>query len=180
MTMETLQIDEPRDGEILVRVVACGICHTDLGMRDKHLPTPQPVVRGHEGSGIVERVGPGVTKVAPGDSVVMTSNSCGHCPSCFGGHSAYCHDYFPRNFFGTRPDGSSALSKNGEVIHSNIFGQSSFASHAFAMNATSSRSGEVALELLGPLACGVQTGAGAVLNSLKVQPRQSLAVFGPG
>ncbi|MGO7793262.1 alcohol dehydrogenase catalytic domain-containing protein, partial [Rhizobium ruizarguesonis] len=85
-----------------VRVVATGVCHTDIVMRDQHLPVPQPVVLGHECAGIVERVGPGVAKVKPGDHVVMTFNSCGHCPSCNDHEETYCHEFFPRNFFGAR------------------------------------------------------------------------------
>lgn len=181
LTFETLRLEDPRDGEILVRVVATGICNTDIGMRDQHLPTPLPVVLGHEGSGVVERVGGGVTKVKPGDHVVMTYNSCGHCASCFDGQPTYCHEFFPRNFFGTRPDGSTALSKDGERVHANIFGQSSFASYALCHERNIVKVPDDApLELLGPLACGVQTGAGAVLNSLKVLPGKSLAVFGAG
>ncbi|RQZ31720.1 NAD(P)-dependent alcohol dehydrogenase [Burkholderia sp. Bp9017] len=181
MLLETLQIEAPRENEILVRVVATGICHTDIGMRDQHLPTPLPAVLGHEGAGVVERVGAAVTKVKPGDHVVMTYNSCGHCPSCFDGESTYCHEFFPRNFFGTRQDGSSGLSKNGEFVYGNIFGQSSFASHALCHERNIVKvPRDVPLELLGPLACGVQTGAGAVLNSLDVRPGKSLAVFGAG
>ena len=82
MSIETLTIEEPRDDEILVRLVATGICHTDIAMCDQTYPVPQPIVLGHEGAGIVERVGKFVTKVAVGDHVLMTFNSCGHCPSC--------------------------------------------------------------------------------------------------
>jgi aryl-alcohol dehydrogenase len=150
-------------------------------MRDQHLPTPQPVVLGHEGSGVVEAVGAGVTKVKRGDTVVMTYNSCGHCPSCFNAASTYCHEFFPRNFFGVRSDGSSALSKGGERVHGNIFGQSSFASHALCHERNVVKvTADAPLDLLGPLACGIQTGAGAVLNALKVRPGTSLAVFGTG
>ncbi|MGO8655735.1 alcohol dehydrogenase catalytic domain-containing protein, partial [Rhizobium ruizarguesonis] len=109
-SLESLDLEEPREGEILVRVVATGVCHTDIVMRDQHLPVPQPVVLGHEGAGIVERIGPGVAKVKPGDHVVMTFNSCGHCPSCNDHEETYCHEFFPRNFFGARADGSSGLS----------------------------------------------------------------------
>lgn len=181
MSLETLQLEPPREGEILVRVVATGICHTDIAMRDRQLPTPQPVVLGHEGAGIVERVGPGVTKVEAGEHVVMTYNSCGHCPSCFDGEASYCHEFFPRNFLGSRADGSSGLSQDGEPVHGNIFGQSSFASHALCHERNIVKVPQTApLELLGPLACGVQTGAGAVLNSLRVEPGSSIAVFGVG
>ncbi|MGV2292600.1 NAD(P)-dependent alcohol dehydrogenase [Trinickia sp. YCB016] len=181
LTIETLELEEPRDDEILVRVVATGVCHTDVVVRDGLLPTPHPVVLGHEGAGIVERVGRNVTKVAPGDAVVMTYDSCGSCPACAAHAQSYCHAFFPRNFFATRPDGSSALSKDGTRIHGNFFGQSSFATHALcrASNVVKVPS-DAPLEFLGPLACGVQTGAGAVMNALRVAAGASFAVFGAG
>ena len=181
LSIETLELEAPRDTEILVRVVATGVCHTDMVVRDGHLPTPQPVVLGHEGSGVVEKIGKSVTKVSVGDHVVMTFNSCGHCHSCNDNAATYCHEFFPRNFFGTRADGSSALSKNGERIHGNFFGQSSFATHALCHERNIVKVPKDApLELLGPLACGVQTGAGAVMNALKVTAGKSFAVFGAG
>ncbi|MEJ2479199.1 MAG: NAD(P)-dependent alcohol dehydrogenase [Acidihalobacter sp.] len=181
LSLESLELEEPRENEILVRVVATGVCHTDLVVRDQHLPTPLPVVLGHEGSGMVERVGRSVTKVQPGDHVVMTYNSCGHCPSCAENEMAYCHEFFPRNFLAAREDGSSALSRDGERINSNFFGQSSFANYALCHERNVVRVPQDApLELLGPLACGVQTGAGAVLNALKIRPGRSFAVFGTG
>ena len=181
LTLETLDLEDPRDDEILVRVVATGVCHTDVVVRDGLLPTPHPVVLGHEGAGIVERVGRNVTKVAAGDAVVMTYDSCGECPSCAVHAQSYCHAFFPRNFFGTRADGSSALSKDGERIHGNFFGQSSFATHALCHERNVVKvPGNAPLELLGPLACGVQTGAGAVLNALAVRAGASFAVFGAG
>lgn len=181
MSIEPLELEDPRDDEILVRVVATGVCHTDLAVRDGMLPTPLPVVLGHEGAGVVERVGRAVTKVRPGDPVVMTFDSCGACPSCAGHAHTYCHAFFPRNFFATRPDGSTALSRNGERIHSHFFGQSSFASHALCRERNVVKvPADAPLELLGPLACGVQTGAGAVVNALKTGPGESIAVFGTG
>ena len=181
LSIETLDLDEPRDTEILVRVVAAGVCHTDLVVRDGMLPTPPPVVLGHEGAGVVERVGRSVTKVAAGDHVVMTFNSCGSCPSCIEDAATYCHDFFPRNFAAARADGSSALAKDGERINSNFFGQSSFATHALCHERNVVKvPTEAPLELLGPLACGVQTGAGAVINALRVGAGRSFVVFGAG
>src|SRR5438128_321964 len=112
LSIETVDLEGPRAGEILVRVKATGICHTDLVVRDGMLPTPLPVVLGHEGAGVVESVGSAITKVKPGDHVVMTFNSCGQCPSCLDHATTYCHEFFPRNFFAMRTDGSSALSKD--------------------------------------------------------------------
>jgi aryl-alcohol dehydrogenase len=181
LSLESLELEAPRPDEILVRVVATGVCHTDIVVRDGHLPTPQPVVLGHEGAGVVEAVGNAVTKVAVGDHVVMSFNSCGGCPSCREHEPAYCHEFFPRNFFGARADGSSGLSRDGERINGNFFGQSSFATHALCHERNVVRVPKNApLELLGPLACGVQTGAGAVMNALKVSAGKSIAVFGTG
>lgn len=181
LDIETIDLETPRAHEVLVRVVATGVCHTDMVVRDGHLPTPFPVVLGHEGAGIVEAVGSGITKVAVGDHVVMSFNSCGCCPSCQDNEPAYCHEFFPRNFFATRADGSSGLAKDGEKVHGNFFGQSSFASYALCheRNVVKVRR-DVPLELLGPLGCGILTGAGAVMNSLKVSAGKSLAVFGTG
>ncbi|UVC12291.1 NAD(P)-dependent alcohol dehydrogenase (plasmid) [Rhizobium sp. TH2] len=181
LSLETIDIEEPRDNEILVKVVATGVCHTDIVVRDGMLPTPLPVVLGHEGAGVVEKVGRAVSKVKAGDKVVMTFNSCGHCPSCQDHHVSYCHEFFPRNFFAARTDGSSALSLGAERIHGNFFGQSSFATHAICHEVNVVKVPDTApLELLGPLACGIQTGAGAVMNALKVSAGKSFAVFGSG
>jgi len=181
MTIEALDLEEPRAGEVRVAVVAVGICHTDMGMWKQELPVPQPVVLGHEGAGTVEATGAGVTKVKPGDRVAMTFNSCGYCPSCVDHDISYCHEFFPRNFFGTRSDGSSALSLRGEPVHGNIFGQSSFASHALCHERNVVRlPDDMPLDLAGPLGCGILTGAGAVMNALRVAPGQSIAILGAG
>ncbi len=181
LTIESVNLEPPRDHEILVRVVATGVCHTDLVVLAGHLPTPFPVVLGHEGAGVVEQVGSAISKVKPGDHVVMTYNSCGTCPSCNDHATSYCHEFFPRNFFAVRADGTSALSREGELVHGNFFGQSSFATHALCHEANVVKvDAQLPLELLGPLACGVQTGAGAVMNALKVTAGRSMAIFGTG
>ncbi|MEJ2593323.1 MAG: NAD(P)-dependent alcohol dehydrogenase [Candidatus Thiodiazotropha sp.] len=181
LSIESINLESPRSHEILVRVVATGVCHTDLVVLAGHLPTPFPVVLGHEGAGVVEQVGSAITKVKPGDHVVMTYNSCGVCPSCSDHTTSYCHEFFPRNFFAVRADGSSALSRDGATIHGNFFGQSSFSTHALCHEANVVKvSDALPLELLGPLACGIQTGAGAVMNALKVSAGRSFAVFGTG
>jgi aryl-alcohol dehydrogenase len=181
LSIETLTLQAPRADEILVKVVATGVCHTDLVVMAGHLPTPMPVVLGHEGAGVVERVGLAVKKVKVGDHVVMTFNSCGTCPSCRDHDVSYCYEFFPRNFFATRPDGSVAIRNGSEKIHSNFFGQSSFASHAICHEANIVKVDPSApLDLLGPLACGIQTGAGTVMNALKVQAGKSFVVFGAG
>jgi aryl-alcohol dehydrogenase len=181
MSLEMLDLAEPRDDEILVRLVATGVCHTDMAMRDQAFPVPQPIVLGHEGAGVVVKTGRFVSDVAPGDHVVMSYNSCGHCPSCREDEAGYCHDFFGYNFAGQRPDGTSPISKGDEVIHGNFFGQSSFATYALChpRNVVKVRN-DAPLDLLGPLACGVQTGAGAIINALKVGAGDSVAIFGAG
>ncbi|MGL3104214.1 NAD(P)-dependent alcohol dehydrogenase [Bradyrhizobium sp. BR 1432] len=181
LNLETIDLEAPRPDEILVKVKATGVCHTDLVVRDGMLPTPFPVVLGHEGAGVVEAVGAAIAKVKPGDHVVMTFNSCGGCSSCQDHAASYCHEFFPRNFFAARADGTSALSADGARINGNFFGQSSFATHAICHEVNVVKvASEVPLELLGPLACGVQTGAGAVFNALKVSAGKSFGVFGSG
>lgn len=180
-SMEEVEVDEPRAGEVLVRIVGVGVCHTDLIVRDQWYPVPLPAVLGHEGSGVVESVGPGVEKVRPGDHVVLSFDHCGHCANCLKGKPSYCATFFERNFGGQRMDGSTALGKDGQTVHSHFFGQSSFATHALAsQNSVVKVPEDAPLESLGPLGCGVQTGAGAVLNSLKPEPGSSIAVFGTG
>lgn len=181
LTLEQISLEEPRPDEVLVRMVATGICHTDVSMRD-HLiyPVPHPVVLGHEGAGIVERVGAGVTRLSPGDPVILASAFCGHCPSCDAGLPIYCYEFNERNFAGTRIDGSSPLSKGNEVIHY-YQGQSSFATHAVIRERSVVKVPKDApLEVLAPLGCGVMTGAGAIINSLGVDIDDSVAVFGTG
>lgn len=181
-TVEQVELEEPREGEGLVRVVGAGVCHTDMIVRDQFYPTPLPAVLGHEGSGVVEAVGPGVTGVAPGDHVVMSFDFDGSCRSCRDGHPAYCEAFFEHNFAGARPaDGSSPLSQDGERLAGHFFGQSSFATHAIATERNVVPvTDKVPLEILGPLGCGVQTGAGGVINTLDPQAGSSIAVFGAG
>ncbi len=180
--IETLTIAEPQEDEVRIALAAVGVCHTDMVMRDGHVPIPQPVVLGHEGAGIVDAIGPGVTGLAVGDKVVLSFDSCGHCPSCDDHEPAYCHNWFPLNFGGGRQDGSTALTDEaGKPVHSHIFGQSSFASHAIAHSRNVVKvEADVPLEILGPLGCGIQTGAGSVLNVLKPRRGSSMAVIGTG
>jgi aryl-alcohol dehydrogenase len=180
-TVRTVTLDPPAPDEILVRIAGVGLCHTDLAAKDGQLPFPVPGVFGHEGSGEVVEVGSAVTKVAPGDKVALSFDSCGHCGQCKTGAPAYCHEFMAHNFGGARPDGSSALHADGQPLGSAFFGQSSFATHALAHERNVVKVGEDApLAILGPLGCGVQTGAGAVLNSLNCPPGSSLLVLGGG
>jgi aryl-alcohol dehydrogenase len=181
-SLEQLELGDPRDDEVLVRMVATGICHTDLAGRDMHLPIPlPPSVFGHEGAGIVERVGARVTRVRVGDHVVLAWDYCGVCPACRLGKPLYCLNFFLHNFHGARPDGSGTLSRNGREVHGSFFCQSSFAEYALASerNVVKVRD-DLPLEIMGPMGCGVMTGAGAVMNAFRAEPGTSIAVFGIG
>jgi aryl-alcohol dehydrogenase len=178
----SVELDDPRDDEILVRVVAAGLCHTDIAYRDLETGLALPAVFGHEGAGIVERVGNAVTKVVPGDRVLMSFRSCGACPRCSDHDPSYCHQLAVMNFTGRRVDGSTAIrSSDGAEISSNFFGQSSFASHAltYERNVVKLPDGKP-LASFAPLGCGVQTGAGAVMRSLACRAGSTLAVLGVG
>lgn len=184
-TIQTLEISDPNDDEVLVRIAASGICHTDLGAREGHLPIPlerqMPCVLGHEGAGVVEKVGARVTKVKPGDHVAISWDCCGTCPPCQSGNDPYCHNFFLHNFNGARPDGTTTLSRNGQPVYGSFFCQSSFAELSLANERNVVKvAKDIPLDILGPLGCGVQTGAGAVMNTLRPQPGASIAVFGVG
>jgi aryl-alcohol dehydrogenase len=177
LTIETLEMEGPRHEEVLVRLVASGICHTDIDFLEGS--SDPPVVLGHEGAGIVEEVGKSLTTVKRGDHVVLSYQSCGHCPECLKGHPAGCESFWEANFGFSRLDGSNALEMSG--VRGHFFGQSSFATHTLAtVRNLVQVPKHLPLELLAPLGCGLQTGAGTVLNSLQVTPGQSLAVFGTG
>jgi aryl-alcohol dehydrogenase len=180
--IESVRIGPPTANEVLVRIVAVGICHTDAIVRDQYYPFPLPGVLGHEGAGVVEEVGANVSNVVPGDHVVLSFMSCGSCRYCDRGEPAYCSDFFMLNVGGARKDGSTATcDSHGDVVHDHFFGQSSFATYAIAHRRNVIKvPKDVPLEILGPLGCGIQTGAGAILNALKVGVGDSVAVFGVG
>ena len=180
--IETVEIEPPRADEILVRIVGVGLCHTDLVASSGALGLPAPMVLGHEGSGVVEQVGADVTKVVPGDAVVLTFRSCGRCRNCGRGDPAYCRHSVALNITGRRADGSTALrSPGGRALAGHFFGQSSFATHALACESNVVKIDAAApLELLGPLGCGVQTGVGAILRSLDCPTGSSLLILGGG
>lgn len=181
-----IEIDDPRPDEVLVRMVATGICATDAHVRAQRMATPLPVVLGHEGAGVVERTGSAVTSVEPGDHVVLSYHSCGRCKPCLSSHAAYCDLVWEANFAGARLDGSNGLraagsGSGGAEPRGHFFGQSSFATHALAhARNTVKVPDDLPLEVLAPLGCGLQTGAGAVLTALAVRVGASLAVFGVG
>jgi aryl-alcohol dehydrogenase len=175
--LKQVTLDTPRADEILVRIKGVGICHTDLVAQAGYFTAELPAVFGHEGAGIVEAVGPAVTKVAVGDRVALSFSYCGKCACCKRNEPAYCKDMTPLNSSGKRADGSKTM----QDISGSFFGQSSFASHALTREGNVVKVPDgVPLDVAGILGCGVQTGAGAVLRSLDLRPGSSLVVFGVG
>lgn len=182
-TIETLELEEPRAGEVRVRVVGVGLCHTDLVFRDQFVPYPLPAVLGHEGAGVIEAIGSGVAGLSVGDRVVLGFSSCGHCARCDEGLPSYCREFPPLNYAGMRlEDGSKALSRYDEPVSSHFFGQSSFAAQAIvrARNVVKVEDADAPLEILGPLGCGFQTGAGGVMRSMACPAGSSIAIIGGG
>ena len=180
---EAVELREPGPHELLVKVVSTGICHTDVMTKAKGL-CEFPIVLGHEGVGVVEEVGEGVAEFAVGDHVIMTYDFCGDCAHCDAGKPSYCVDHGSLNFSGSRPDGErthrSHRAKEPD-IYGSFFQQSSFATHALAHESNMVKvDPDLPLPILAPLACGVQTGAGTVMNTLELEAGSSLAVFGCG
>ncbi|MGA8611447.1 MAG: NAD(P)-dependent alcohol dehydrogenase [Xanthobacteraceae bacterium] len=179
--IETLELCEPRADEVIVRVVASGMCQTDLHVRDGYYDSPYPAVYGHEGAGIVHAAGSGVRGFAPGDHVVMSYPWCGECDNCRQRMPNYCMHSRGLKSNGTRADGSTLMSQNGAPVYSAFFQQSSFGTFALTQERYAVKvRGDAPLELLGPLACSGQTGAGAVLNVMRPNAGESFAVFGVG
>lgn len=177
LKIEKLEMEAPRENEVLVRIVASGICHTDISYIDDW-GTEYPVILGHEGAGVVEQVGKKVSGLKKGDHVVLSYQSCGKCGPCRKGNPAHCRDFMELNFGFSRGDGSNAY---GGGVRGHFFGQSSFASHTLATERNAVKvSRELPLHVIAPLGCGLQTGAGTVLNSLGSPAGAGIAVFGTG
>lgn len=183
-SFEDVEVDDPQAGEVLVRILACGVCHTDIAGRDGSLGMRFPAVFGHEGAGIVESVGPGPASIKAGDRVVLSFSSCGECSGCRRGHPARCAAFDELNFGGTRSDGSYPIRDvRGKPVSGFLMGQSSHALHALTRVRNIvpvDEPDDDALALLAPLGCGIQAGAGTVLNELRPHPGDSVVVFGAG
>ncbi|MFE7114078.1 NAD(P)-dependent alcohol dehydrogenase [Streptomyces sp. NPDC057654] len=180
-TIRDIDIQAPERDEVLVKIAAAGICHTDLTTRHRWPAERCPMVFGHEGAGVVEAVGEAVTTVSPGDTVCLSYRSCGVCEQCAGGHTAYCDKAGALNVSGSRMDGSTCHSLEGAPVFGSYFGQSSFATYALAYESnTVTVPADLPPALAAPLGCSVQTGAGTVLNVLQPPPGTALAVFGAG
>jgi aryl-alcohol dehydrogenase len=181
LSIEEVELDELQDGEVLVRIKGVGICHTDIAAQQGVIPLPLPTVLGHEGAGIVEAVGAGVTKLAPGDHVALSYDHCGECQWCERGRTAYCEVFAAVNYFGARLDSSLTMSQGDDEVFGSWFGQSSFADYAIASERNAVKvPDDLPIELLGPLGCGLQTGAGSVMNVLRPEPGDGFCVFGLG
>jgi len=180
--IEDLVLRDLRSTELLVRIVGAGMCHTDVLPRTPGFVAAPPIVTGHEGAGVVEAVGGDVASLVVGDHVVLSFDSCGECVNCRAGQPAYCDLFLARNLLGRELDGSeTAHDAGGGPVAARWFGQSSFATHAIATERNAVKvDPALPLELLGPLGCGMQTGAGSILRALDVQPGSAVAVFGAG
>jgi aryl-alcohol dehydrogenase len=179
LKIESLGLDSPRDDEVLVRIVATGICHTDLGLCNDWNEADGPVVLGHEGAGVVERCGRAVGDIHEGDHVVLSYQSCGKCPECVAGHPWGCQRFREANFRFARMDGTNAYHHG--AVRGHFFGQSSFATYCLATERNTVRvPADLDMRIVAPLGCGIQTGAGTVMNSLSVRSGESIAVFGTG
>jgi aryl-alcohol dehydrogenase len=181
LSIEEFDLDEPRDDEILVKVEAVGVCHTDDNARLGRLPVVFPIILGHEGAGTVERTGRDVSKVRPGDRVLFTPDYCGRCEQCVLGHTPYCDEVVAVTFTGTRADGSPRAYAGGRPVRASFFGQSSFSTYSLVTerNIVPVPAG-APLHYLAGFTCGVQTGAGAILNAMPVNSGSRVAVWGAG
>jgi aryl-alcohol dehydrogenase len=182
---QEIELGAPGRGEVLIRIVASGVCHTDAITRAGDMPMPFPSVLGHEGAGIIAAVGEGVAQVAVNDRVIVGWPACGECRNCLGGQPRYCLRTGDALVSGRRfkgdLKGTSAYSRNGQPLNGHFFGQSSFGTHSIASADALVKVGpDVPLELLGQLACGLGTGAGAVLNEARPQLGDSVLIVGVG
>jgi S-(hydroxymethyl)glutathione dehydrogenase/alcohol dehydrogenase len=182
LEVQELELDEPRAGEVLVRLVACGICHTDLFTASGADPSGYaPTVLGHEGAGIVERVGQGVTSVAPGDHVVtLFSPQCRECVHCRSPRTNLCLAIREEQGKGHLPDGTTRLSRDGERVR-HFMGTSTFADYSVMPEiALAQVSPEAPLDRACLFACGLSTGLGAAMKTAAVERGSTCVVFGAG
>ena len=181
LSIEAIDLAPPGPGEILVKIAAAGLCHSDLSVINGHRPRPMPMALGHEAAGIVEDLGEGVTDLQRGDHVVLVFvPSCGHCEPCAEGRPALCEPGAAANGAGTLLSGARRLSRNGQQIHHHM------GCSAFAEYATVSRRSVVKIDRELPLdeaalfGCAVLTGVGAVVNTAQVRAASSVAIVGLG
>jgi aryl-alcohol dehydrogenase len=180
--IESVNVDDPRAHEVVVRLEAVGLCHTDLSVREGLTPFPLPGVLGHEGAGIVEAVGRGVERVIPGDHVLLSFTSCGSCAACITNEPFRCDSWGQMNLLGgRRQDGSIRITSASSVLSGGFFGQSSFSEYANVDERCVIKIDKDApMQVLAPLGCGIQTGFGTVTNVLQPSKGASLGIFGAG
>ena len=178
--VDDIEIEEPGVGEVVVRVSHCGVCHSDLSNADGTFPAPLPMVLGHEAAGTVEEVGEGVAALKPGDRVVLTpAPPCGHCPFCLRGQFSICVNS-TAVFTGTFNDGTTRLSRGGATVYRGLgvggFGELVLTQESGAIKVAD----DTPLEIACVIGCAVQTGVGAVFNTAKVEPGDTVLVLGLG
>jgi S-(hydroxymethyl)glutathione dehydrogenase / alcohol dehydrogenase len=181
LSVEEVELAAPGDGEVLVRIEASGVCHSDWNVIAGVTPNPLPVVLGHEGAGVVEEVGAGVATVAPGDHVVLSwLPGCGRCALCREGRPNLCETSFPAMLEGTLPDGTTRLSQNGGALYHYSF-LSTFAERCVVPEVSCVKiRADASLDVAALVGCAVMTGVGAAINRAKVEPGSSVVVFGAG
>ncbi len=182
LVVSDVEFGDPGPGEVLVKLVASGLCHTDLGVIAGAIPFPSPGIIGHEGAGVVVATGDGVASVSIGDKVLLSFTSCGACAACTSAHPAYCETWLPRNLLGTLRDPESGeTTRAGEPLSTHFFGQSSFGEYSIADERSIIKVDAGAdLVTLAPLGCGVLTGFGSVWNVLDPDVDDRVAVYGTG
>jgi len=180
--VEDVDLAEPQADEVLVKVAAVAVCHTDVAAKEGDLPFPPPIVLGHEGAGVVEKVGSAVTTLKPGDHVILTTAaSCGKCPACWMGRPTLCQTFWAKLFNGTMWDDTRRLRRKDGTELGHMFFQSSFAQYAIVNERTAIKIRDDApLDKVCLFGCGSTTGIGAVLNVAKVPAGATVAIFGCG
>lgn len=178
--IEEIDLGAPLSNEVMVKIVACGVCHTDEVAQQQFIPVPLPAVFGHEGCGIIQEIGSGVSNLKKGDHVCFSFGFCGECSNCLSAKPFICKEFNHINFGGVMPDGTKRLSQNGQKI-SSFFGQSAFATYTVVnQNSVIKVDSDIDLALTAPLGCGIQTGAGTILNRLHPEFSSSIVIFGCG
>ncbi len=181
LKIEDITLDEPQENEVLIKLEATGVCHTDLHFMKGEMPTPVPVVPGHEGAGVVEKVGPGVTTLQPGDHVIlMVAFNCGKCRYCYEGRPTMCVENLPIQMMATLPGGGLRLHKGDQTIH-HLFGLACYAEKVVVHERSAVKVRDDApLDVVCLLGCGTSTGIGTAINTTKVKAGESIAIFGCG
>lgn len=177
---DDVELADMQPDDLQVHMVATGICHSDEALRKGTAEIGYPIVLGHEGSGIVEKVGSEVKDFKPGDHVVLSFYGCGNCINCLKGIPTQCLNYAANNLSGVRPDGSAHFTENGHQV-ADMFDQSSFTTTTVVRERNAVKvPKDLDLRQLGPLGCGYVTGSGTVFNTLKPEPGSTIAAFGTG